>query len=279
MDARFATRTMTAADLELVLDWAAAEGWNPGRHDAACFRALDPDGFIVGELDGAPAASISVVNYDDHFAFLGLYIVRPGLRGQGWGLRTWQAGMAHGGTRNIGLDGVVARQDSYRKSGFELAYRNIRFAGRVRAPALRGEVVPLSDVPFTVIDAYDRPLFPAAREGFLRAWIVQEGHVALGVRGHEGLIGYGVLRPCRQGWKIGPLFADRAEVADTLFAGLSARADGPLYIDVPEPNPAAVALAQRHCMTPVFETARMYTGGAPAIELSRVFGITSFELG
>jgi hypothetical protein len=32
-------------------------------------------------------------------------------------------------------------------------------------------------------------------------------------------------------------------------------------------------------MTQVFATARMYTGPAPAIDLDRVFGVTSFELG
>jgi hypothetical protein len=29
----------------------------------------------------------------------------------------------------------------------------------------------------------------------------------------------------------------------------------------------------------VFETARMYTAGAPALPLHRLFGITTFELG
>jgi Acetyltransferase (GNAT) domain len=94
------------------------------------------------------------------------------------------------------------------------------------------------------------------------------------------LIGYGVLRPCRQGSKIGPLFADRHEAADELFTALRARAAaGLVYLDVPEVNSAAVALAEQHGMKPVFETARMYKGPAPAVDLPRVFGVTSFELG
>jgi hypothetical protein len=32
-------------------------------------------------------------------------------------------------------------------------------------------------------------------------------------------------------------------------------------------------------MAPVFETARMYTGHAPDLVLSNVFGLTTFELG
>jgi ribosomal protein S18 acetylase RimI-like enzyme len=52
-----------------------------------------------------------------------------------------------------------------------------------------------------------------------------------------------------------------------------------IVLDVPQTNAAAVALAERHGMTSVFETARMYTKGAPAIAIDRVFGVTSFELG
>jgi hypothetical protein len=40
-----------------------------------------------------------------------------------------------------------------------------------------------------------------------------------------------------------------------------------------------VALAQAHELHIVFETARMYAGKAPACELQRVYGVTSFELG
>lgn len=273
---------MTPAELDLALDWAALEGWNPGRHDGPCFRAVDPDGFIVGELDGAPISSISAVNYDTRFSFLGFYIVRPDMRGRGYGLRTWQAAMAHSGARNIGLDGVVAQQDNYGKSGFKLAYRNIRFAGQAEGGGGKqsARIVSLADVPFDQLAAYDRPLFPAVRADFLRAWTGQARHIGLGFVEDGKLIGYGVVRPCREGSKIGPLFADRDDVADELFAALSARVgSGPIYLDVPEPNPAAVALAERHGMKPVFETARMYTGPVPDVDLRRVFGVTSFELG
>ena len=37
-------RRMSEADLERALDWAAAEGWNPGLHDARCFQAADAQG-------------------------------------------------------------------------------------------------------------------------------------------------------------------------------------------------------------------------------------------
>ena len=54
---------------------------------------------------------------------------------------------------------------------------------------------------------------------------------------------------------------------------------GPLFVDPPEPNAAAIAMVERYGFKPVFETARMYTGETPDIPLTSVFGVTSFEFG
>ena len=105
-------RTMRPVEISIAVDWAAAEGWNPGLADAACFATVDADGFLIGERGGAPAATVSCVNYSPSFAFLGFYIVREDLRGRGYGLRLWNAALAHAGTRVIGLDSVVAQQSN-----------------------------------------------------------------------------------------------------------------------------------------------------------------------
>lgn len=112
------------------------------------------------------------------------------------------------------------------------------------------------------------------------AWIAQPDAVALATVDAGRVAGYGVVRRCKAGCKIGPLFANDAGVATGLFRALAASMPGEVIVlDVPETNPAAVALAERHGMTSVFETARMYTKDAPAIAIDRVFGVTSFELG
>src|SRR5690242_8300491 len=116
--------TATRAELDLMVEWAAAEGWNPGLADADCFHAADPGGFLVGRLNGEPIGCISVVEYEPVFGFLGFYIVKPALRGQGHGLRIWQAGMTRLANRVVGLDGVIAQQENYKRSGFVLAHRN-----------------------------------------------------------------------------------------------------------------------------------------------------------
>jgi len=303
-------RTMTQQDVATAIDWAADEGWNPGLHDATCFYAADSTGFLIGLLAGEPIATISVVRYGSAFGFLGLYIVKPVYRGKRYGLKLWNEGLAYLGERTIGLDGVVAQQANYRLSGFELAYRNIRYQGTAPAHggkdspsvpqgrpqehedptgdggqanevSLGAHIVPLSSLAFDEVNAYDRSLFPADRSTFLRCWIAQPQSTALGIVRAGKLSGYGVMRACRSGHKIGPLFADDADLADALFNRLAASVprNARLYLDTPETNPAAVALAKRHGMTVIFETARMYKGPAPELPVERIFGITTFELG
>lgn len=275
-------RALGASEIGLAIEWAAAEGWNPGLHDAACFYAADHDGFLVGLLDDEPVATISVVKYGATFGFLGLYIVRNAFRGQGYGMQIWKAGLARLAGRNVGLDGVVAQQDNYGKSGFKLAYRNIRYRGTASATApIDAGIVPLSSVPITQTIAYDRAFFPDERSAFLRCWIAQPESTALGILRGSTLAGYGVVRRCRDGYKIGPLFADQPELSGPLFNALQAYLPHgvTIYLDVPEPNAAAVSLAEGQGMTFVFETARMYTGRAPSLPLRRLFGVTTFELG
>ncbi len=277
----FNIRTMRLDEIPLAVDWAAAEGWNPGPADAACFATVDPHGFFIGERDGEPAATISCVNYDDRLAFLGFYIVRQDLRGQGHGLRIWNAAVAHAGSRVIGLDGVVAQQRNYQKSGFQLAYANIRYGGTVAAPASpQAGIVALNEIPIAMVKACDATVFPAPRPAFLRAWIAAPGHIGCALMRDGALAGWGVIRPCRQGRKIGPLAADDRAAAEVVLSALLARAGGgEIFLDVPAVNRDAMALAEGLGLAPVFETARMYTGAIPPLRLEKVFGVTTFELG
>jgi GNAT superfamily N-acetyltransferase len=277
----FRIRVMRPDEISTAVDWAATEGWNPGLADGPCFAAADPQGFLVGELDGSPAATVSCVNYGARFAFLGFYIVREDLRGRGYGLRIWKAAIAHAGRRVIGLDGVVAQQQNYRKSGFELAYANVRYGGAIVAPdRSQADVIDLSEVPLAAVEAYDATVFPAPRTAFLRAWIDAPGHAGCALVRDGRLAGFGVIRPCRTGYKIGPLAADDRATAEVVLSALVAEVGGGhIFLDVPGINRDAVALAEDLGLAPTFETARMYTGAIPPLQLDRLFGITTFELG
>lgn len=275
-------RTMERHEVDIAIAWAKTEGWNPGLNDADCFYEANHNGFLIGLLDGEPVATISAVKYGDSFGFIGFYIVKPEYRGKGYGLQIWNAGMHQLEGRVIGLDGVIDQQDNYRKSGFSLAYRNLRYQACGDGTKQEDDgIVFLSKITFERIKNYDAPFFPADHAHFLKHWIGQPQSMALGIL-HDGkLSGYGVIRACEEGFKIGPLIADTEEEAERLFVALKAQVPNgaSIFLDTPAVNPAAVELAERHGMTVSFETARMYLGQPPKFPTDRLFGVTSFELG
>ena len=215
--------------------------------------------------------------------FLGFYIVKQEYRGKGYGLQIWNAAMQRLANQNIGLDGVVAQQNNYQKSGFNFAYNNIRYEGKaVRRSSIQPkQMSALSEIPLQQLVQYDAAFFPTSRASFLQAWIQQPESLALGYFEEKQLKGYGVIRKCRRGFKIGPLFADTREIAFTLFDSLqeAAGVGCPIFLDVPEPNKIATRLVNQYNMKPVFQTARMYTQTVPKMDLNKIFGVTTLELG
>jgi GNAT superfamily N-acetyltransferase len=270
---------MRAEERALAVDWAADEGWNPGLHDARAFGTVDPDGWLIAEIDGAAVGCITALRYDESFAFVGFFIVKPEHRGKGYGLALWEAAMRHVRGCNVGLDGVLAQLDNYAKSGFVLDAKNARYRGIGGGAAKSGTVI-VTAADVLEIAGYDRACFPAPREAFLRSWLTLPESISRIARDDGEIVGYGTIRRCREGWKIGPLFANDAAVARGLFDDLRSHAPGDvIYLDVPASNAPGVALAIQAGMEVVFETARMYTRGRPAFIAGRVFGVTSFELG
>lgn len=283
MDNSYQIRTMNRKDLDVAIEWAAKEGWNPGLYDAGAFYESDPNGYFMGFLNNEPISCISAVSYGRKFGFLGFYITKPEYRGKGYGIQVWNKAMDYLGNQNIGLDGVVAQQENYKKSGFKLAYSNIRYEGEGISKGKNDSknIVKVSTIPLEQLVDYDTRLFPAPRSQFLRLWIKQPESLAVGFTENNLLKGYGMIRKCRTGFKIGPLFADNENIAEQLFNKLRifVGKNIPVFLDVPEVNKVAVALAKKYQMKPMFETARMYTKEPPELDLKRIFGVTTFELG
>lgn len=282
----FAIKAATREEFSVAIEWAAREGWNPGLDDLAAFHAADRQGFLMGYVDDRPVSSISVVRYGLSYGFLGFYIVEPEWRGSGYGLETWNAGLKHLAGRAVGLDGVVAQQDNYRKSGFVLAGRNVRYTGSVGAAAgdATAQVEAVTDASLAGIVRYDRQFFHDDRSAFMAHWAHPKDtdtRWGMQVCKDGDVQGFGVIRACRQGYKIGPLFAEDRRVAETLFGTLcrSLPSDAEVSIDVPEDNPQAVQLARSAGFEASFETARMYMGAVPQLPTERTFGISTFELG
>ncbi|MFA6075301.1 MAG: GNAT family N-acetyltransferase [Negativicutes bacterium] len=278
----FVIKNMTRADLDIAVAWAAAEGWNPGLYDAEAFFATDPSGFFMAWDGDRPIGAVSAVRYaPEKFGFIGFFIVVQEQRGGAVGPALGRTALSYLQDYNVGQDGVLAKVKNYEAAGFKLAYSNFRYGGLVISgtgvenPAVQA----IGKNDFAAICAYDRECFPAERKIFLENWFAQPESRAF-VYKDGGVRGYGTIRKCRIGYKIGPLFADNAAIAEQLFLALTNDLSGEqLFLDVPAVNSAAKKLAEKYQLQPVFATARMYNKGEPALSIDKIFGVTTFELG
>ncbi|WP_241560055.1 GNAT family N-acetyltransferase [Solirhodobacter olei] len=247
-----------------MLDWAAAEGWNPGLDDTEAFLAADPEGFFVADLESVPVAAISVVNHSPSMAFLGLYLCLPEFRHQGIGYGLWRYALTHAGGRTVGLDGVAAQEPNYEKSGFVRDGSTLRLEAPL-APRPDSRVRPSSTADGAAIAALDAVANGYTRAAFLEAWITPAATRRCVVLDEaKGPEGFAVIRLCQSGAKIGPIVA--ADAGRALVLARAAAALVPserAIIDVPAQN--AALLAQLHAIgfSKTFATARMYRGPAP----------------
>ncbi|NEQ74303.1 MAG: GNAT family N-acetyltransferase [Okeania sp. SIO2C9] len=275
----FIVRPMTLADLKLAISWAGDEGWNPGIDDPNNFYVADPQGFLIGELNGQPISCISVVRYSKKFSFIGFYIVKPEWRKKGFGLKIWQEAFKLINNQPAALDAVLAQVNTYRKSGFEIAHSHLRYQGIIPGE-ISQDIKDLKTINFEKLCNYDRLYFPADRPDFLKAWINQSNGKSYGIINDGNLVGYGVIRKAKEGFRIGPIFAENQKIAEKLFLALCSYSDNQnVYIDVPNINQQAINLVENYQMQCVFECVRMYSGLEPNINWKNIFGVTSLELG
>ena len=271
----FLVRPMTKEDLKIALSWAAAEGWNPGVDDVDNFYLADPGGFLLGELNGEPISSISVVRYNDKFNFIGIYIVKPEYRKKGFGLKTWKEAFKLIPDKPAALDAVLEQVQNYQKFGFQPAHSHLRYQGIITGKILP-DVTDIKNIDFQQLCRYDEQYFPSYRPHFLEQWINQPHGQGYALIEDGNLLGYGVIRKAIESFKVAPLFAENNQVADKLLLALATYAQGSnISIDVPNINPAAISLFESYQMKSIFECVRMYKGEKPDLNWENVFGVTT----
>lgn len=280
-NAHYLMRNMNCSELDLVAQWMAAEQWEPGKYDATTFYITDPNGFFVGLLDDKPIASVSAIKYSATFAFMGLYLVLPEYRAQGYGFPLGKLGMAYlQACTTIGCDGVVSQQENYRKSGFKSVYCHVRYAGQAAKSELNKHLTHVKNVPLIELLKYESNLFPVPRPTYLAALMAMpETHGLVSIS--QGKIqGYGFIRPSFSGYRIGPLFADDTATAEILYLGLCSYAkDSQVFIDIVDINNPAIKLVESHQLKPIFEAARMYRGVIPQLDTTRTYAVSTLEIG
>ncbi len=273
-------RRMEYAEMEIATYLAHQEGWNPGLADGWAFYKADRNGFFIAELDNQVVGCISAVKYSTDYGFIGFYVVEPEHRKTPAGTQLALAALSYLDGCNIGIDGVPDRIANYERLGFKVAHFNARYENVGADYHLDRNIVFVNTVNRKLLYDYDRKCFPELRHEFIDAWISMPNIKSYIYFEDNTVRGWGLIRKCRKGYKIGPLFADNYEIADSLYKSLARNAiDELIYLDAPINNPDSIKLVDSYGMNKVFETARMYSKNEPDSDNSKIYGITSFELG
>ena len=296
MTPAFGIRPLRSADIPQVTAWARAEGFAPGQGDVAIYRHTDRQGLWLGWLGEEPIGCIAGVRYNRGYGFIGLFLVRPAWRGQGYGLQLWRHAMQHlADVPCIGLEAATDRITDYAGWGFRAASPTCRWslqsAGHPTpseterqgaGPEL--ELVGADAIPDAAVVAYDARHAPSPRPHFLGDWLHHPAGTVRALIDRQGCChGFGRIRPCllaeAEGWRVGPLIADTPALAEVVLRGLLQEHPGQVLIDAPQVNAAAAPLLAGLGFEAVGQTLRMYRGPRPQLPLEEVFGLACLELG
>ena len=296
-------RPLTAHDIPTVMAWARQEGFTPGVGDVAIYRQTDRQGLWVGWLDQEPVGCIAGVRYNDAYGFVGLFLVVPDHRGEGYGLQLWRHALQHlADLPCIGLEAAPDRVEDYAGWGFAAASPTTRWqrlgdgtAPQSLAPMRSASPAEASSqptwcvlageaIPEAAVQRFDAQREPSPRPHFLHQWLHHSAGTVHALLDREGTChGFGRIRPCLlkqgEGWRIGPLVADHPGAARALVESLLQRHAGAVLIDGPGANPQAAPLLEELGFVPLSQTLRMYRGSTPVVSLADVYGLACLELG
>lgn len=294
---KLSMRTMTHEDLKLVMGWACEENWNVGKHDVTPYYKADPEGYKLLLLDNEPIGSISIVKHSNDFAFIGLFIIRKEYRNQGHGTYLFNAAITHLKERlsakaNIGLYAVPKEITRYQKFGFKDIFKNNQWSvtapGKTAAETKSSSIAEISSLFHEVVE-YDKGIFSAPRDVLLTHLLKMPGTTAFAHIKENKIVGYGIIRLCQAGYRIGPLYANsfcsaKILLEDLLNSIATSKEMMSVTLDMPECNKFTHALAEYFNLTQVPEndTQAMFKEVLPEAlseNIDKNYAVCSLELG
>lgn len=278
----WSSKAVSYEEWKIVHDWALAEKWDLGIGDAERFFKVDDQGFYLGYVNGKPVASVSVVNYTDEFAYAGFYLVAPGERGKGYGLRLSYDAFRHCENRFVGLDGMPEQESNYKKGGFVTYYKTSRLVGVADSDTdFPDGVEPITEANIEDVIRYDEKINGYPRETLLRDWFSGEGRYGYVINSNDGILGIVGIRQSTDGYRLGPLYSENTEALETLLASAMSHvsAGQQVTIDAPTITSDFIDMLADKGFKEIFHTFRMYRWGAPNGEKEKVKAIASLELG
>jgi GNAT superfamily N-acetyltransferase len=227
-------------DLPGALALSLSANWNQNAADWRSMLTLGRGyGIRAATDDGVTqlAASIIVLPYGEHFAWVSMVLVLPAFRRRGYAsllLRHALGELARDGRAAV-LDATPQGHAVYVQEGFGDTWGFARYRREARRDgdvAMSGTTRPLRESDWPAIDGLDAPAFGAGRGALLRA-LAQRLPGAARVAEQGGrVIGFVLGRDGREASQIGPLVSADDAVATQLLADVLRAVPGPLYLDL-----------------------------------------------
>jgi len=240
-------------------------GWNQTKEDWERFLQADPEGCFVAEWNGQVAGTVTTIIYENRFAWIGMVLVDPQLRGKGIGTALLLKAIDHLDSKRVPclkLDATPQGKPIYARLGFRIEYE-------IERHSLTREVSPKAS-PGTVSDAaqnierlleMDREVFGADRSVLLRSLAGSAPELVIITHPGGAVNGFALGRKGSQADHLGPWVASNALAAREVLKGFLLRSQRQVvFVDVVRDNPWAPALLAANGFRFSRSLTRMYRG-------------------
>ena len=277
---------MVNADVPVAMELKDLAGWNQTARDWLGYLEFEPDGCFMGEFEGRSVGTVTTISYGARFGWIGMVLVHPDARRFGIGTRLLRHAIDYlqqRGTVCVKLDATPMGRKVYVPLGFRDEYAVTRYEGvapvGVGATSAAVQFITERDLPEIV--EFDAPMFGAERPGVLQSMSTRNRELCFVSRDAAGVGGYLIGRAGQNAVQLGPWVARDAAVAEELLRAFFRRVAGrKVFVDVPQPNSAGVALLANCSFAIQRSFVRMHLGenrhpGRP----EGVFGTSGAEKG
>lgn len=217
-------RTMEWDDISSGLSLCRSAGWNQLSRDWELFLALNKEGCkVCVDENGKVIGTVTTIDYENHFGWIGMVLVDPLQQRKGIGLRLLKESIEIlKSQRTIKLDATPAGRNVYLKLDFVDEYPLSRMVAKISRTHERpvSAARPMTSNDLTSLALLDEQVFGASRTPVLKWTFEGASHLAFVFEDKDQLRGYCFGRSGYNFTHIGPVVAEDAHVAATLITAV-----------------------------------------------------------
>jgi GNAT superfamily N-acetyltransferase len=288
---------MAPSDIPAGMRLKEIAGWNQTQEDWERFLEADPEGCFVSEWNGQVGGTVATIIYEHRFAWIGMVLVDPQVRGKGIGTALLLKAIDYLDARNVPcmkLDATPQGKPIYTRLGFCVEYEIERHKltreaygnsptlgvaptfracpeqseGSASAPAGRGamnqtgtQTAAAAAETFEPLLEFDHEVFGADRSALLRS-LARSAPGLVAVHRSGGVVeGFALGRQGSLADQLGPWAAANASAARAVFDEFLRRSHRSIvFVDVLRDNAWAPALLAARGFQFSRSLTRMYRG-------------------